>query len=112
MSIKTTTITRPYILGQLQEIVHNSIDVIQDKETLREMLTFIVNEKGKAEAETGYHDDLTMGLAITYNIREQQTFKKSERESKYKDIQEQVNKIFGEDINNIEEDYGDDIVPF
>lgn len=109
---KTTTITRPYILGQLQEIVHNSIDVIQDKETLREMLTFIVNEKGKAEAETGYHDDLTMGLAITYNIREQQTFKKSERESKYKDIQEQVNKIFGEDINNIEEDYGDDIVPF
>lgn len=109
---KTTTITRPYILGQLQEIVHNSIDVIQDKETLREMLTFIVNEKGKAEAETGYHDDLTMGIAITYNIREQQTFKKSERESKYKDIQEQVNKIFGEDINNIEEDYGDDIVPF
>lgn len=109
---KTTTITRPYILGQLQEIVHNSIDVIQDKETLREMLTFIVNEKGKAEAETGYHDDLTMGLAITYNIREQQTFKKSERESKYKDIQEQVNKIFGENINNIEEDYGDDIVPF
>lgn len=109
---KTTTITRPYILGQLQEIVHNSIDVIQDKETLREMLTFIVNEKGKAEAETGYHDDLTMGLAITYNIREQQTFKKFERESKYKDIQEQVNKIFGKNIDNIEEDYGDDIVPF
>lgn len=109
---KTTTITRPYILGQLQEIVLDSIDVIQDKETLREMLTFIVNEKGKAEAETGYHDDLTMGLAITYNIREQQTFKKFERESKYKDIQEQVNKIFGKNIDNIEEDYGDDIVPF
>lgn len=109
---KTTTITRPYILGQLQEIVLDSIDVIQDKETLREMLTFIVNEKGKAEAETGYHDDLTMGLAISYNIREQQTFKKFERESKYKDIQEQVNKIFGKNIDNIEEDYGDDIVPF
>lgn len=109
---KTTTITRPYILGRLQEIVLDSIDVIQDKETLREMLTFIVNEKGKAEAETGYHDDLTMGLAITYNIREQQTFKKFERESKYKDIQEQVNKIFGKNIDNIEEDYGDDIVPF
>ena len=104
---KTTTITRPYILGQLQEIVLDSIDVIQDKETLREMLTFIVNEKGKAEAETGYHDDLTMGLAISYNIREQQTFKKFERESKYKDIQEQVNKIFGKNIDNIEEDYGD-----
>ena len=109
---KTTSITRPYILGLLQEIVHNNIDVIQDKETLREMLTFIVNDKGRAEAEEGYHDDLVMALAISYYIRGQQDYKKSERESKYKDIQEQIDKIFGEDINNIEEDYGDDIVPF
>lgn len=109
---KTTSITRPYILGLLQEIVHDNIDVIQDKETLREMLTFIVNDKGKAEAEEGYHDDLVMALAISYYIRGQQDYKKSERESKYKDIQEQIDKIFGKDINKIEEDYGDDIVPF
>ena len=109
---KTTSITRPYILGLLQEIVHDNIDVIQDKETLREMLTFIVNDKGRAEAEEGYHDDLVMALAISYYIRGQQNYKKLERESKYKDIQEQIDKIFGEDINNIEEDYGDDIVPF
>ena len=109
---KTTSITRPYILGLLQEIVHDNIDVIQDKETLREMLTFIVNDKGRAEAEEGYHDDLVMALAISYYIRGQQDYKKSERESKYKDIQEQIDKIFGEDLNNIEEDYGDDIVPF
>ena len=109
---KTTSITRPYILGLLQEIVHDNIDVIQDKETLREMLTFIVNDKGRAEAGEGYHDDLVMALAISYYIRGQQDYKKSERESKYKDIQEQIDKIFGEDINNIEEDYGDDIVPF
>ncbi len=109
---KTTSITRPYILGLLQEIVHDNIDVIQDKETLREMLTFIVNDKGRAEAEEGYHDDLVMALAISYYIRGQQDYKKSERESKYKDIQEQIDKLFGEDINNIEEDYGDDIVPF
>lgn len=109
---KTTSITRPYILGLLQEIVHDNIDVIQDKETLREMLTFIVNDKGRAEAEEGYHDDLVMALAISYYIRGQQDYKKAERESKYKDIQEQIDKIFGEDINNIEEDYGDDIVPF
>lgn len=109
---KTTSITRPYILGLLQEIVHDNIDVIHDKETLREMLTFIVNDKGRAEAEEGYHDDLVMALAISYYIRGQQDYKKSERESKYKDIQEQIDKIFGEDINKIEEDYGDDIVPF
>lgn len=109
---KTTSITRPYILGLLQEIIHNNTDVIQDKETLREMLTFIVNDKGKAEAEEGYHDDLVMALAISYYIRGQQDYKKAERESKYRDIQEEIDKIFGEDINNIEEDYGDDVVPF
>ena len=109
---KTTSITRPYILGLLQEIVHNNTDVIQDKETLREMLTFIVNDKGRAEAEEGYHDDLVMALAISYYIRGQQDYKKAERESKYRDIQEEIDKIFGEDINNIEEDYGDDVVPF
>ena len=109
---KTTSITRPYILGLLQEIIHNNTDVIQDKETLREMLTFIVNDKGRAEAEEGYHDDLVMALAISYYIRGQQDDKKAERESKYRDIQEEIDKIFGEDINNIEEDYGDDVVPF
>lgn len=109
---KTTSITRPYILGLLQEIIHNNTDVIQDKETLREMLTFIVNDKGRAEAEEGYHDDLVMALAISYYIRGQQDYKKAERESKYRDIQEELDKIFGEDINNIEEDYGDDVVPF
>lgn len=109
---KTTSITRPYILGLLQEIVHDNIDVIHDKETLREMLTFIVNDKGRAEAEEGYHDDLVMALAISYYIRGQQNYKKAERESKYRDIQEEIDKIFGEDINNIEEDYGDDVVPF
>lgn len=109
---KTTSITRPYILGLLQEIVYDNIDAIQDKETLREMLTFIVNDKGRAEAEEGYHDDLVMALAISYYIRGQQDYKKAERESKYRDIQEEIDKIFGEDINNIEEDYGDDVVPF
>ena len=109
---KTTSITRPYILGLLQEIVHDNIDVIKDKDTLREMLTFIVNDKGRAEAEEGYHDDLVMALAISYYIRGQQDYKKVERKSKYREIQEQINKVFGEDINKIEEDYGDDIVPF
>lgn len=48
---KTTTITRPLILGQLQEIVKESIDLINDYETLKEMLTFIKNKVGRAEAE-------------------------------------------------------------
>ena len=108
---KTTSITRPYILGQLQEIVHDDIDVIQDIDTLREMLTFIVNDKGRAEAEEGYHDDLVMALAISYYIRNQQRFTKFDREPKYDNLEDEINKIFGEEENS-EWDYGDDIVPF
>lgn len=109
---KTTSITRPYILAQLQEIVHDSIEVINDKDTLREMLTFIVNENGRAEAEAGYHDDLVMALAISYYIREQQDMKKTDKNSNYMNVEEQVNKAFGFESSNIEEDYGDDIIPF
>ncbi|MCI8760509.1 MAG: hypothetical protein HFJ34_05255 [Clostridia bacterium] len=108
---KTTSITRPYILAQLQEIVHDSIEVINDKDTLREMLTFIVNENGRAEAEVGYHDDLVMALAISYYIREQQDMKKIDRNPNYMDLDKQLNQAFGLE-DKIEEDYGDDIVPF
>ena len=108
---RTTNITRPYILGQLQEIVHDDIDVIQDIDTLREMLTFIVNNKGRAEAEEGYHDDLVMALAIAYYIRSQQRFTKFDREPKYDNVENEINKIFGEERIS-EGDYGDDIVPF
>lgn len=109
---RTTSITRPYILANLQEIVHDSIEVINNKDTLREMLTFIINEKGRMEAEQGYHDDLVMALAITYYIRSQQQMKKFDREPKYNDLDDEINKVFGKDTSYIEEDYGDDIVPF
>ena len=72
---KTTMITRPLILANLQQIVLEHINKIVDKDTLREMLTFIKNERGRPEAMEGEHDDLVMGLAITYYIREQQIFK-------------------------------------
>lgn len=69
---KTTSITRPLILGELQTIVKEEIDKIVDKDTLDEMLVFVKNEKGRPEAQLGYHDDLVMCLAIAYYIRTQQ----------------------------------------
>ena len=63
------------MLANLQEIVLEHISNIVDKDTLREMLVFIKNENGRPEAQEGEHDDLVMGLAITYYIREQQSFK-------------------------------------
>lgn len=72
---KTTAITRPLILSELQAIVNDHINNINDKETLEEMLTFVRNEKGRPEAQSGAHDDLIMGLAIAYYSRTQQSMK-------------------------------------
>ena len=47
---------------------------INDKDTLEEGLTFVRNEKGRAEAQIGAHDDLIMALAIAYRIREQVSY--------------------------------------
>ena len=77
----TSVKTRPLIINNLVEIARENITNINDITTLREMLTFIRNEKGRAEAEIGKHDDLVMSLAITYFISNQQVgFKKEEME--------------------------------
>ncbi len=73
---KTTTITRPAIISKLKEIVRDHTETINDKDTLEELLTIIKNEKGKAEAPAGGHDDQMMALAIAHEIREQVDFSK------------------------------------
>ena len=80
----TTKATRPIILAMLKEIFRDNISYINDLDVLYEGLVFIKNEKGRPEAEQGKHDDLIMGLAITYYIRTQQSFivKKIEKEEK------------------------------
>lgn len=94
----------------MQEIVKDEIDKIVDIDTLREMLTFIVNKNGRAEAEEGYHDDLTMALAIAYYIRPQQAMKKIKTENEQLD--ESLFKEFGQDDEYIEDDYGSQIEVF
>lgn len=102
---KTTPVTRPLILGQLQEIVIEEIDNINDIDTLREMLTFIKNKVGRPEAEVGFHDDLVMALAIVYYIRTQQSFtienKQPNKPKEYNPLEE----LFA-DNNNTQSDYG------
>ncbi|RGD73824.1 PBSX family phage terminase large subunit [Anaerofustis stercorihominis] len=70
---KTTQATRPVIIANLIKIVREEGEKIVDKGTLEEMLSFVRNEKGRAEAALGAHDDLVMGLAIAYQIRTQQS---------------------------------------
>ncbi|MEG1705072.1 MAG: hypothetical protein RR290_00665 [Clostridia bacterium] len=70
---KTTLLTRPIILAELIRIIRENIDLINDKDTLLEFLTFIKNEKNRMEAQLGSHDDLVIALAIVYYIRTQQS---------------------------------------
>lgn len=81
---KTTTATRPVIIANLVQIVRDEVYLINDIQTLREMLSF-VKIKGKPQAEEGEHDDLVMGLAIAYGIRGQQAMTiESEKHKKIK----------------------------
>jgi len=67
LGFKTTALTRPQIISELVEIAREHIENINDRETLQEMLSFVRNERGRAEASEGTHDDLVMGLAIGYH---------------------------------------------
>lgn len=67
----TTRLTRPMIINQLVEIAREHIEKINDRETLQEMLSFVRNKTGRAEASEGTHDDLVMGLAIAYEALNQ-----------------------------------------
>ena len=103
---RTTKVTRPLILADLQAIVLEEIDKIVDGETLREMLRFVKTDNGRPEAEQGEHDDLVMGLAITYYIRNQQSFKiiKEQKEIKILDhfnLHQQSNYDVGSEIEII-----------
>ena len=74
----------------------------------KEGITFIKNEKGRPEAQIGYHDDLIMALAIGYDIRTQQsmilkqertkeeqqkTFFNSDRSREYREIGNKIQVI-------------------
>ena len=50
------------------------MELIHDYDTLGEMLTFVKNEAGRAEAQEGKHDDCVMALAIAHHIRPQQSY--------------------------------------
>ena len=68
----TNSVTRPLMIAKLVKLFREDITHECDVATLRECLTFVKNEKGRAEAEYGFHDDLVMADAIAETIIEQQ----------------------------------------
>ncbi|WNS74244.1 PBSX family phage terminase large subunit [Bacillus sp. DTU_2020_1000418_1_SI_GHA_SEK_038] len=71
---RTDRMSRPVIIAELVKIVREHVELINDIDTLNEMLTFVRNENGKPEAQEGKHDDLIISLAIAHKAREQQLF--------------------------------------
>ena len=69
---QTNKLTRPVIIAELIRVMREGLHLIRDEETLLEMLTFTRNDKLRAEAESGAHDDCIMALAIAYYVRPQQ----------------------------------------
>lgn len=68
---KTTRLTRPTIIAQIIEIVREHPELINDEDTINELLTIIRNEEGRIEAPVGGHDDIMMAMAIAYEARNQ-----------------------------------------
>ena len=100
---RTDRNSRPRVISQLIQIVRESVNNINDKTTLEEMLTFVRNEKGRPEAQEGSHDDCIMALAIAYDIKDQVLFDE-EVLTPYKTL------VDGWDIKYEQhEDYGEEI---
>lgn len=71
---KTTKLTRPAILANLNEVVNESIELILDEDLINEMLRFVKNDMGRPEAMDNEHDDCVMSMAIAQFIRPQQRY--------------------------------------
>jgi hypothetical protein len=82
LGFKTTVLTRPAMIEHFKDIVRENIHVIRDITTLREMLTFVKDDKGKAQAIEGKHDDMIMATMIAHAISHQQSslWQKHEKE--------------------------------
>lgn len=71
---RTDQKSRPAAIAQLVRYAREHPEGLCDAETLREMLVFVKNERGRPEAMRGEHDDLVMALAIAHACRGQQSF--------------------------------------
>lgn len=76
---QTNGMTRPVLVAKLVEYMRDNLQGIHDADTLREALTFIRTEQGRAEAEEGEHDDLLLALGIALMARGQQQMTLTEK---------------------------------
>lgn len=61
--------TRPMIIGKFQEYISDKGVTIQSRRLIEEMKVFIW-KNGRAEAQTGYNDDLVMAFGMGMYVRD------------------------------------------
>jgi hypothetical protein len=72
IGFRTTAKTKPLIIDRLRASLREGEIELNDKTTIREMLTYVVTEEGKLEAEQGCHDDCVMAMAICNHVHVRQ----------------------------------------
>lgn len=70
LGFTTTSKTKPLIIDQLRAAMREGEIELNDKTTIREMLTYIVTETGAMEAEASCFDDCVMSLALANYVHE------------------------------------------
>lgn len=70
LGFSTTAKTKPLIIDQLRAAMRENELELNDKTTLREMMSYIVTESGAMEAESGCFDDCVMSLALANYVHE------------------------------------------
>jgi len=68
IGFQVTAKNRESILAELEEALRTDLIKINSTRTCDELMTFIVNERGKALADKGYNDDLVMSLALAIHL--------------------------------------------
>lgn len=61
----TDEISRQQLISLLDEAIRQSAIFVHDPTTIQELLWFVINPLGKAEAQPGTHDDCVIALALT-----------------------------------------------
>jgi hypothetical protein len=64
LGVFTSEKTKPLLIDTLRALDRDKLIEIQDQTTLEEMLSYVVTESGKMQAEEGSHDDCVMALAL------------------------------------------------
>jgi hypothetical protein len=65
----TSAVSKPEIVARLGRLLQNTPELFMSKRLLAECRTFVLDERGRAGAVGGAHDDLVMSMAIAHAVR-------------------------------------------